>query len=29
MFKPGLDHDLLDQMKFQPQGFYFGLQILS
>ena len=27
--KSGLDHDLLDQIKFQPQGFYFGLQIRS
>ena len=27
--KPGLDHDLLDQIKFQLQGFYLGLQIPS
>ena len=26
--KPGLDHDVLDQIKFQLQGFYFSLQIL-
>ena len=27
--KPGLDHDLLDQVKFQSQGFYLEVQIRS